>query len=192
MSTNPIDPVFGHTSFPHEDVLSANGNGYGYGQAPPEDTTVESTSSELGAIAGAIEELQSRLAQANDQLHQVAVVQTTEYEIGRLFVEAQRFSEASLSKLEMRIQEILVEAEAKAAEILREATEEAVEIRRQAQQSSVIPNRTAQELQTAIVGFASVNSELVKELSVLNDMLTPSADPRSPSMNQSFGQMDSR
>lgn len=189
MSTNPIDPVFGHTSFPHEDVLSANGNGFG--PAPQERTTVESTSSELGAIAGAIEELQSRLAQANDQLHQVAVVQTTEYEIGRLFVEAQRFSEASLSKLEMRIQEILVEAEAKAAEILREATEEAVEIRRQAQQSSVIPNHTAQELQSAIVGFASVNSELVKELSVLNDMLTPSADPRSPSMGQAFGQMDS-
>jgi hypothetical protein len=191
MSTNPIDPVFGHTSFPHEDVLSANGNG-GWGQAPQANKAVESTSSELGAIAGAIEELQSRLAQANDQLHQVAVVQTTEYEIGRLFVEAQRFSEASLSKLEMRIQEILVEAEAKAAEILREATEEAVEIRRQAQMSSAIPNRTAQELQSAIVGFASVNSELVKELSVLNDMLTPVAEPRSSSLGQSFGPMDSR
>jgi chromosome segregation ATPase len=190
MSTNPIDPVFGHTSFPREDVLSSNGNGWG--QAPQDNANVESTSSELGAIAGAIEELQSRLAQANDQLHQVAAVQTTEYEIGRLFVEAQRFSEASLSKLEMRIQEILVEAEAKAAEILREATEEAVEIRRQAQQSSAIPNRTAQELQSAIVGFASVNSELVKELSVLNDMLTPVAEPRSSSLGQSFGPMDSR
>jgi dsDNA-specific endonuclease/ATPase MutS2 len=190
MSANPFDPVFGPSSFPHEDVLSANGNGVG--QGPQGSATMESTSSELGAIAGAIEELQTRLAQANDQLHQVAVVQTTEYEIGRLFVEAQRFSEASLSKLEMRIQEILVEAEAKAAEILREATEEAVEIRRQAQQSSAIPNRTAQELQSAIVGFASVNSELVKELSVLNDMLTPAVEPRSSSFGQSFGTTDSR
>jgi cell division septum initiation protein DivIVA len=112
----------------------------------------------------------------------VTVVQTTEYEIGRLFVEAQRFSEASLSKLEMQIQEILVEAEAKAAEILREANEEAAEIRRQAQQASFIPDRTAQELQTAIVGFASVNSELVKELTALNDMLTPASGPRSDSL----------
>ena len=189
MSTNPLDEVFGSTSFPHEDVLSANGSGLGH--VPQDHMTVESTGSELGAIAGAIEELQGRLAQANDQLHHVAAVQTTEYEISRLFVEAQRFSEASLSKLEMRIQEILVEAEAKAAEILREATEEAVEIRRQAQQSSAIPHRTAQEVQAAIVGFASVNSELVKELGVLNDMLTPSAEPRSSSLGQSFGTSDS-
>jgi hypothetical protein len=178
MSTNPFDPVFGSPSFPRDDRLSENGNSVGY--APQEHATVESASSELGSIAGAIEELQGRLAQAHDQLNQVAVVQTTEYEIGRLFVEAQRFSEASLSKLEMQIQEILVEAEAKAAEILREATEEAAAIRRQ---SSFIPDRTAQDLQSAIVGFASVNSELVKELTALNDMLTPISEPKQARMN---------
>jgi hypothetical protein len=176
MSTNPIDPVFAQNSFPHGDGLSGNGKSGRY--APPRDAAVDSASSELGAIAGAIEELQNRLAQAHNQLNQVAVVQTTEYEIGRLFVEAQRFSEASLSKLEMQIQEILVEAEAKAAEILREATAEAAEIRRQAHQSSFIPDRTAQELQAAIVGFASVNSELVKELTALNEMLTPASGRR--------------
>ena len=78
-----------------------------------DDPAVESASSELGSIAGAIESLQNRLAQAQDQLNNVAAVQTTEFEIGRLFVEAQRFSEASLSKLEIQIQEILIEAEAK-------------------------------------------------------------------------------
>jgi cell division septum initiation protein DivIVA len=182
MSTNPMDPVFGSTSFPRGDGLSENGNSPGYA---PQDATVELANSELGAIAGAIEELQGRLAQAHDQLNQVAVVQTTEYEIGRLFVEAQRFSEASLSKLEMQIQEILVEAEAKAAEILREATEDAGEIRRQAQQSSFIPGHTAQELQSAIVGFASINSELVKELTALNDMLTPASEPRHDPMSYS-------
>jgi cell division septum initiation protein DivIVA len=182
MTTNPIDPVFDPTSFPRGYGLSENGNSAGHG---PQDATVDATNSELGAIAGAIEELQGRLAQAHEQLNQVAVVQTTEYEIGRLFVEAQRFSEASLSKLEMQIQEILVEAEAKAAEILREAHEDAAEIRRQAQQASSIPDRTAQELQTAIVGFASVNSELVKELTALNDMLTPTSLRRSDSSGYS-------
>jgi hypothetical protein len=188
MTTNPIDPVFDPASFPRGDGLSENGNSTGYGPQGsygPQDSTVDSTTSELGAIAGAIEELQGRLAQAHEQLNQVAVVQTTEYEIGRLFVEAQRFSEASLSKLEMQIQEILVEAEAKAAEIIREATEEAAEIRRQAQQASFIPDRTAQELQTAIVGFASVNSELVKELTALNDMLTPASGARSDYLSHS-------
>jgi len=54
------------------------------------DAAVESASSEIGAIAGAIEELQSRLERANEQLGQVSAVQTTEFEIGRLFMEAQR------------------------------------------------------------------------------------------------------
>jgi hypothetical protein len=178
-----MDPTFDPTSFPPEDRRYDNGNWTG--QPPRSDSTVESTDSELGAIAGAIADLQNRLAQANDTLNQVSAVQTTEYEIGRLFVEAQRFSEASLSKLEMQIQEILVEAEAKAADIIREATEEATEIRRQAQQAAVIPNRTAHELQAAIVGFAGVNSELVKELTALNDMLAQSTDPASSSMGPS-------
>ena len=38
----------------------------------------------------------------NTRLSAVAKVETTEIEIGRLFVEAQQFSEASLSKLEVR------------------------------------------------------------------------------------------
>ena len=109
-----------------------------------------------------------------------------------MFVEAQRFSEASLSKLEIQIQEILIEAEAKAAEILREATEEAAAIRRQAQQSSSVPNRTAQEVQTAIVGFASVNSELVRELAALSDVLTSSTDHQSPAMGPSSDTVNSQ
>ena len=182
MSTNPIDPVFAQSSFPHGDGLSGNGKAGQY--APLPDPTVGSASSDLGAIADAIEELQGRLAQANNQLNQVAVVPATESEIGRPFVDAQRFSEASVSKLEMQIQEILKEAEAKAAEILREATVDAAEIRRQARQSSFIPDRTAQELQAAIVGFASVNSELVKELTALNEMLTPVTGSRPAPMGQ--------
>jgi cell division septum initiation protein DivIVA len=117
-------------------------------------------------------------------------VQTTEFEIGRLFMEAQRFSEATLSRLEMQIQEILVEAEAKAAEILREANEDAERIRREAQQSSFIPARTAQELQSAIAGFASVNNELIRELSALNAMLAPS-NRMAPPIDRSADRMHS-
>jgi chromosome segregation ATPase len=173
MDTSPIDPVFGPSSYSRGEQEHPAGNGNRTGPPVRHDAAVESASSEIGAIAGAIEELQSRLERANEQLGQVAAVQTTEFEIGRLFMEAQRFSEATLSRLEMQIQEILVEAEAKAAEILREATEEAEKIRREAEQSSFIPSRTAQELQSAIAGFANVNNELIRELSALNAMLDP-------------------
>jgi chromosome segregation ATPase len=176
MDTNPIDPVFDPASYPQGEQRYSSANGSRTGHQMQHDASVESASSEIGAIAGAIEELQNRLARANDQLGQVAAVQTTEFEIGRLFMEAQQFSEASIARLEMQIQEILVEAEAKAAQILREATEEAQEIRRQAEQASFIPARTAQDLQAAISGFASVNSELIRELNALNEMLAPPMD----------------
>jgi cell division septum initiation protein DivIVA len=94
-------------------------------------------------------------------------------EIGRLFVEAQRFSEDSLSKLERQIHEVLCAAEDKAKQILTEATEEALEIRRQAQEAAFVSTRTARELQSAIAGFTTVNVELVKELGALSSMLTP-------------------
>jgi cell division septum initiation protein DivIVA len=191
MDTSPIDPVFGPSSYSRGEQEHATGNGNSTGSPLRQDAAVESASSEIGAIAGAIEQLQSRLERANEQLGQVAAVQTTEFEIGRLFMEAQRFSEATLSRLEMQIQEILVEAEAKAAEILREATEEAEKIRQEAQQSSFIPARTAQELQSAIAGFAGVNNELIRELTALNAMLTPPNNRMAPPTDRSADRMRS-
>jgi hypothetical protein len=131
------------------------------------------TNAELSSIAGTIEELQRRLEHANDRLSTASNVEATEFEIGKLFVEAQRFSEESLSKLELQINMILSAAEDKAKQILTEATEEALEIRRHAQQSAFVSTKTSRELQTAITGFTTVNSELMKELTTLNSMLTP-------------------
>lgn len=135
---------------------------------------VQWVNSELHTIASTIEELQSRLEQANNRLSSATKVETTEVEIGRLFVEAQRFSEASLTKLEVKIHEVLCEVEAKAMQILAEATEEAQEIRRQAQEAAIASTRTVGELQAAIAGFTTVNAELVKELGTLNGMLNSS------------------
>jgi len=140
------------------------------------ETDVEWTNAELHSIAGTIEALQHRLEAANTRLSSVAKVETTELEIGRLFVEAQRFSEESLSKLERQIHEVLCAAEDKAKQILTEATEEALEIRRQAQEAAFMSTRTARELQSAIAGFTTVNNELVKELGALNSMLTPASE----------------
>jgi dsDNA-specific endonuclease/ATPase MutS2 len=176
--TTPYPPPNGYDARPDPSTFV-----YASGLVAPE-SDVDSAGDEIKQIASAIEELQGRLERANEQLSQATAVQTTEIEIGRLFVEAQRFSEASLSRLEMQVHEIVLEAEAKAAEIIREATEEAQEIRRRAQQGSSVGAATAQELKTVIGSFASVNSELIKELNALNAMLTPLVDRRSASLAQ--------
>jgi hypothetical protein len=178
MSTNP-DPVFDTAAFPYGDVLSGDCSTGSFGRP---EATGGSASSELGLIVEAIAELQERLAHAREQMNQVAVEETTEYEIGRLFVEAQRLSEATLSRLQFQIQGILMEAETKAAEILREANEEATDILRQAHHLSLMPDSATQDLESAIVTFANVNSELVKDLTVLSDVLTASSGTGSHSV----------
>jgi cell division septum initiation protein DivIVA len=151
-------------------------------------TGVEWTNSELHSIATTIETLQRRLEVANSQLSTATNVEATESEIGRLFVEAQRFSEESLSKLELQIHEILCAAEYKAKAILTEATQEAIEIRRQAQEAAFLSTKTAQELQSAIAGFTTVNNELVKELGALNSMLTPASERGMTQIDHSSGE----
>lgn len=202
MSTRPTDSVFGvpeppvnaHLSEPpgvppgvpmlglanDQSTNGAPANGAPANGAPrakhAPGTEVEWTNAELHSIAGTIEELQRRLEEANSRLSTVATVEATEFEIGRLFVEAQRFSEESLSHLELQIHTILCAAEDKAKQILTEATEEALEIRQQAQQAAFVSTKTARELQAAIGGFTTVNNELVKELGALNSMLTPGSE----------------
>ncbi len=139
-----------------------------------ESAAVKSASDEIEYVTSAIEELQNRLDRANEQMNQVSAVRTTELEIGRLFVEAQKFTEAALNKLEGQIHEILAEAENKAAQMVREAHEEAEAIREEAKNQSRFPTEKASELQDAIVGFSSINEKLVEELSTLNTMLGPS------------------
>ena len=156
--------------------MSGSANDQAGETEPLPQTDVEWTNAELRSIAGTVEELQQRLETANARLRSVANVEATEIEIGRLFVEAQRFSDDSLSKLERQIHEVLCAAEDKAKQILSEATEDALEIRRQAQEAAFVSARTARELQSAIAGFTAVNTELVRELGALSSMLTPADD----------------
>jgi len=211
MSTRPIDTVFevlgraaseNHptaTTDPYRGIqMSGTSNhpndqdaDYGAEVAHTPETDVEWTNAELHSIASTIEELQRRLEVANTRLSSVATVEATELEIGRLFVEAQRFSEESLSKLERQIHEVLCAAEDKAKEILTEATEEALEIRRQAQGAALMSTRTARELQSAIAGFTTVNNELIKELGALNSMLTPASERGTTEIDSSPGEPES-
>ncbi len=162
-STPPPSPAF-----------ATDGDATGLGGAP--DTDVEWANSELHTIASTIEELQGRLAQANARLSSATKVETTEIEIGRLFVEAQQFSDDALARLEVQVHEILREAESKAKQILAEATAEAQEMRRLAQHSEHASTQAAQDLQSAIAGFTTVNAALLQELGALNATLTPAKE----------------
>jgi prefoldin subunit 5 len=203
-TTSPIESVFGvperpndaHQDAPISDIANhRNADAAEAVQVPGTEvsgtavsgTEVEWTNAELHSIASTIEELQRRLESANTRLTSVAKVETTEIEIGRLFVEAQRFSEDSLSKLEFQIHEILCAAQDKAKQILTEATEEALEIRRQAQEAAFMSTRTARELQSAIAGFTTVNNGLVKELGALNSMLTSGSERGMAEIDPSSG-----
>lgn len=179
MSTSPWNPVFGDPAQSDTSPQGSPTHPYQFANGSPPVPPVPNPSSanaEIHSIASAIEELQSRLEVANSHLGHATALRDSEVEIGRLFVEAQRFSESSISRLEQQIQEILLEAESKATQILREATEEAQEIRRQAHEAAFVSTRAAQELQSAIAGFTVVNSALVNELNALNTMLTPSSE----------------
>ena len=183
MSAMPIDSIFSVREPSQNPPLEAPVSSLGNDRTVPESpqtstpaTEVAWVNTELHTIASTIEQLQGRLEEANTRLATASKVETTEFEIGRLFVEAQRFSEASLSKLELTIHEILGEAEAKAKQILAEATEEAHDIRRHAQEAAIASTRSARELQSAIAGFTTVNHELLKELGALNSMLTPASE----------------
>jgi hypothetical protein len=192
MTTRPADSVFGVPQPPWgvqgeaamSHLAGDDSNPLADDQTQP-GTPVQWVNTELHEIASTIEALQNRLEEANSRLSTVERVETTEFEIGRLFVQAQRFSEASLSELEGKIHEVLGAAEAKAKQILEEATFEAQEIRREAQEAAFASTRTVRELQLAIAGFTTVNSELLKELGTLNRMLFPGRDPEAAEFDPS-------
>src|ERR1700753_2941468 len=118
MDTRPVDSVFGipnHANDGHRgepngvypaadvsDPAKQRVDGPGEATAAP-GSEIEWSNAELHSIASTIEDLQRRLEQANAQVITAAVAEATEVDIGRLFVEAQRFSEDSLARLEHQI-----------------------------------------------------------------------------------------
>jgi ElaB/YqjD/DUF883 family membrane-anchored ribosome-binding protein len=74
----------------------------------------------------------------------------TESELGRLFVEAQRFTDEALTKLEGQVDRVLAEAGKKAAQIVLEAREEADGILRNAHRSVALPTDKADELHASV------------------------------------------
>jgi cell division septum initiation protein DivIVA len=98
----------------------------------------------------------------------------TETELGRLFVEAQRFTDDALAKLEGQVERVLAEAGKKAAQIVLEAREEADEILRTARQSASLPSDKSVELHASVERL----SKFVGQLGALLKTDTPSSAGR--------------
>jgi cell division septum initiation protein DivIVA len=84
----------------------------------------------------------------------------SETELGRLFVEAQRFTDDALAKLDSQVERVLAQASAKAAEIVVEAREEADQILRSARDTVSLPTDKADELRAAVDRLSTFVGEL--------------------------------
>jgi vacuolar-type H+-ATPase subunit H len=178
-----------------------------------EDQVVDDAAVEVESIAGAINELQARLEQANSRILEAKRVQSTEEEIGRLFVQAQQFTDTAINQLEEQarqaideaqaeadrivaeaqhhaaelvkgqIRQVIEAAEEQAAAIIEDANRQAEEIMSEARAASPIPPETAEQLRATIEGFSRVNRELVEELAFLNVALAGESMPQIPGSN---------
>jgi len=110
--------------------------------------------------------------------HHVVEDPKTEREIGQLFVEAQRFTDDALAKLEGQVDRVLAEAGRKAAEIVLEAREEADGVLRRARESVLLSTTKADELHDAVGRLASLVDSLAEVLK--GTLADPSAGPQSP------------
>ena len=84
----------------------------------------------------------------------------SETELGRLFVEAQRFTDDALAKLDGQVERVLAQASAKAAQIVVEAREEADQILRSARDTVSLPTDKADELRAAVDRLTTFVGEL--------------------------------
>jgi cell division septum initiation protein DivIVA len=100
----------------------------------------------------------------NDRPKGGAAVPISEREIGQLFVEAQRFTDDALAKLEGQVERVLAEAGRKAAEIVLEAREEADELLRRARESVSLSSAKADELHDAVARLGTLVDSLADSM----------------------------
>ncbi len=141
--------------------------------AADDDGTVDAVAAEFSEMSRAIEELRERLDLASSKMEHVAVVRTSELEIGRLFVQAQEFTDAALGQAEQRARQAIAEAEAEATRILEEARREAEAIVEEARQQAALPPEAVGRLDSTIAGFIEINRELIEELVYLRGSYNP-------------------
>lgn len=144
---------------------------------PDASDTVQAVTTAVTHVAVALDELKGQLEIANRRVSEVAAAQTTEAELGRLFVRAAQFADSAIAEAQDEARRLVADARREADRIVAEARGHADAIIEEAEQSSALPSAFALQVQTALDGFTHVNSEFMKELEFLWNSLQTALPP---------------
>lgn len=149
------------------------------GRPVDDEQEIERVTAEVQSVSSAIDSLTRRLTEANDRLEHVSMVRSSEVEIGRLLLQAQRFVDEAVAEARDHAKATVAEAEAEADRILAEARQQAEEIIQAARSAPTVSPETLLALDTTIGEFTKANTELIHELAQLRDVLGPRFAPSS-------------
>ncbi len=138
-----------------------------------EDEALGAVASSLEGVASTMDDLTSQLTALTEAYGRTKMLRTTEAEIGRLFVRAQGYVDDSIADARERARQIVAGAQEQAFHIIDQAHAQAAEIVEQARRQAVLRPEAVARLSTTIEGFSRMNVELVNELSMLRETLSP-------------------
>jgi hypothetical protein len=144
---------------------------------PDEGDTVQAVTTAVTHVAVALDELKDQLEIANRRVSEVAAAQTTEAELGRLFVRAAEFADSAIAEAQDEARQVVADAHRQADRILAIARGHADAIIEEAERSTTLPSAFALHVQAALDGFTHVNAEFMKEVEFLRDSLQPALTP---------------
>jgi DivIVA protein len=148
---------------------------------PDASDTVQAVTSAVSHVAMALDELKDQLEIANRRVSEVAATQTTEAELGRLFVRAAQFADSAIAEAQDEARRLVADARREADRIVADARGHADAIIEEAERSTTLPSAFALQVQTALDGFTHVNREFMKELEFLWDSLQTALPPAATS-----------
>src|SRR5580704_9239350 len=85
---------------------------------PNDGDTVQAVTNAVTHVAVALDELKDQLEIANRRVSEVAAAQTTEAELGRLFVRAAEFADSAIAEAQDEARQVVADAHRQADRIL--------------------------------------------------------------------------
>jgi hypothetical protein len=128
------------------------------------DITVTQATTAVDGLHDLLRRLEALAALAREH-------QRNEVKIGELFIKVQEYIDRATTEAEEQARNLIAEAEFEAGQIVAAAKEEAHRLISDARRPAGVPSGALAQLQVTIDGFARLNSELLRELTVLNQTL---------------------
>jgi cell division septum initiation protein DivIVA len=139
---------------------------------PIDGDTVEAVTTAVTHVALALDELKDQLEVTNRRVGEVMAAQISEADLGRLFVRAAEFADATMAQAEEEARQLVADAVAQAERLVANARLEAHAIITEAHDAP-LSDAVAEQVRATIDRLVLVNDELVKELDFLHDVVQP-------------------